>query len=300
MKQYWVIPKGVIFVREDDLLKISLRRQSAIFREETAVLAKVFSKLNRPILFDELINDIEVNKRIQVRQALFLLYERGFTSVILAENELIAEFLFLSHDVGIIKPNVSLFPLAEPISLPMSNCNSDSLAVTLPKRSSASSRSNTPLDITAIALLLYSAYGLNGTTRTVPSAGGLYPLDVYVYLQVTHDAYQLFQYGVATHSLIPIGSCTNSICELCNQQATTTNAKGLVLFFYNPIKNVPKYGSRGLYFALIESGHAAQNLLLAATQIGLGTRCIGSLNKALIMSISGDFSKVPIYAVAIY
>jgi SagB-type dehydrogenase family enzyme len=110
-----------------------------------------------------------------------------------------------------------------------------------------------------------------------------------------------FLYHPEEHSIELFSVCQGSIRVLCNDQETAAAAIGLVTYVYNVQKNSSKYGARGLQFALIECGHAAQNLILAASDIGLGTRCIGAVDfEAASPAFNLLPDQMPIYAVALY
>jgi SagB-type dehydrogenase family enzyme len=48
-----------------------------------------------------------------------------------------------------------------------------------------------------------------------------------------------------------------------------------------------KYGERGIRYALIEVGHAGQNLFLEAEALGLGAGIVGAFNDAEVSEVAG-------------
>jgi SagB-type dehydrogenase family enzyme len=133
----------------------------------------------------------------------------------------------------------------------------------------------------AVALAPRAAPGTPGARpdlRRVPSAGGLHPTDVWVlpcaveglapatrwYADVRRrrlsDAGPLDLAAVAEASLAPEHVEASSVVLAVSASLWRTRFK---------------YGARGLRFALMESGHVAQALLLGAAALGLAARPLG-------------------------
>lgn len=141
-----------------------------------------------------------------------------------------------------------------------------------------------PLSMQDISRLLFYAYGETGSMdagpyivrlRTSPSTGTLYPLDIYV-LTCTIDDLEsgLYHYNVRDHSLEELkrGDFLQSIIPLVqiNNNAWLEQA-GLILFVTATFRRTQvKYGERGYRGVLLDAGHLAQNIQLAATGLGLG------------------------------
>ena len=135
-----------------------------------------------------------------------------------------------------------------------------------------------------ISRLLFYAYGETGSLdagpyivrlRTAPSTGTLYPLDIYA-LACTVDglASGLYHYNVRDHSLEELkqGDFLQSIIPLVqiNNNAWLEQA-GLILFVTATFRRTQmKDGERGYRGILLDAGHLAQNIQLAATGLGLG------------------------------
>ena len=63
-----------------------------------------------------------------------------------------------------------------------------------------------------------------------------------------------------------------------------------------------KYRTRGRQYALLEAGHAAQNICLAATELGLGSCCVGAFRESKVLAALGlkrDCGLTPVYMVAV-
>jgi SagB-type dehydrogenase family enzyme len=144
------------------------------------------------------------------------------------------------------------------------------------------------LPMATLSTLLFAAYGLtrkmkfeDGTNyfcRSVPSAGGLYPLEVYALLQrVERVAEGLYHYDVLNHALEPVemGLASAGLRSAMLAFPFFGDANILCLLVAVFLRAQKKYGPRGYRFILLEAGHSAQNICLAATESGLASLCIG-------------------------
>lgn len=155
------------------------------------------------------------------------------------------------------------------------------------KRRSARALEYTDMTLEQLSALLYYSYGVTldneGTEfphpfRIIPSAGGLFPLEVYFHTTAIEGLPSgLYHYSSATHSiqLLRESNETNTIAEFLVQPEVAESAS--VMFFITAVfdRSVFKYGDRGYRFVMIEAGHLAQNMNLAATSMGLSSLNMG-------------------------
>jgi SagB-type dehydrogenase family enzyme len=113
--------------------------------------------------------------------------------------------------------------------------------------------------------------------RTAPSAGGLYPLDVYVLpVNVRSLGVRLYRYVSNPPVLVPIGRPETPDAVL-SAFATTENmislsrCNAIFLLVARPWRVMRKYGQRGMRFVFMEVGSIAQNVNLAAVALGYGS-----------------------------
>lgn len=159
-----------------------------------------------------------------------------------------------------------------------------------------------------LATLLGGAYGVTRRgaidDRAAPSAGGLYPLEIYVAARAVDGlADGVYHYNVRGHSLGFIGdACApGELGRILLGQDFLEQAN--VLMFISAVfaRTQRKYGPRGYRYALLEAGHVAQNLCLLATERGLGGLCVGGfydrrLNRLLQLD---GVKRAVVYAAAI-
>lgn len=143
-----------------------------------------------------------------------------------------------------------------------------------------------PLPLPYLSQILWAAQGItgsDGTLRSAPSGGALYPLDVYAV--VGKDSVEgldagVFHYIPQTHGLRRIvpddlrkAAARASLHQLWMARAPVN----LVLTAeYERIEK--KYGSRGKRYALMEAGHACQNIFLQAEALGLAAGIVGAFD----------------------
>lgn len=114
--------------------------------------------------------------------------------------------------------------------------------------------------------------------RPFPSAGGLYPIEVYVAALACASVERgIHHYDPGTHALARVAPCPAQ-AELERlifaDDLWPGTAAALVLTGVFD-RTQAKYGERGYRFVLLEAGHAAQNMLLAAQSLGLAGAPIG-------------------------
>ncbi len=154
-------------------------------------------------------------------------------------------------------------------------------------RATARALEPVPLDTRTIGSLLHYAYGQNrdntGTPfprpfRYVPSGGALYPLELYLHVAHAADiAPGIHHYDPTRHALrsLVVGDQSRQISGALVQQQIAFDASLIVFITAVFERSVFKYRERGYRFVLLEAGHVAQNLNLAAGALGLGIANIG-------------------------
>lgn len=144
------------------------------------------------------------------------------------------------------------------------------------------------LPLAALASVLRAAYGvarqeaygrLDFTTRTVPSGGALYPLELSLICRhVEGLASGIYHYLPGQHALEGVKAVAPPLpflTYLFMGQAQLVAAPVLVVLSAAFGRTMKKYGDRGYRYILLEAGHAMQNLNLACTALGLGSCNIG-------------------------
>lgn len=174
-------------------------------------------------------------------------------------------------------------------------------------------------DFTAAALsladagqLLWAANGVipadavTGATRKVmPSAGGLYPLEVFLLTgnnTVEGVPAGVYQYNADAHSLknIATGDKRTLLAHAALGQTWLARAPAVVVIGAVFGRTTMKYGNRGVNYVFMEAGNSDQNLCLQAEALGLRTGTVGAFNDSQVaaaIQLPGDIAPLLIVAV---
>lgn len=115
-------------------------------------------------------------------------------------------------------------------------------------------------------------------SRTYPSGGGLYPLELYVAVRSVQDLNAgLYHYNLRQHSLEALGdsAVSEAVFENLTQRDAADASHFAVIVTAIFMRSQYKYGERGYRFVLLEAGHLMQNLSLLAPALGLGMVPLG-------------------------
>jgi len=173
-----------------------------------------------------------------------------------------------------------------------------SLEETIARRRSQRSFKGKELTLEEISQLLWAAQGITGKEgahnfRSVPSAGALYPMEVYA---LTKDG--LYHYVPENNILEVLDERdlrSNLAIAAFGQSSVSQAALDIVICaVYERV--TAKYGERGKRYVEIEAGHVAQNIHLQAVALGLGSVPIGAFSDEKVK----DVLKLPLNQVPLY
>ena len=180
----------------------------------------------------------------------------------------------------------------------------------LATRRSVRQYQNEPLTLNEISQLVWSAYGvtqpipdvpeLRGGLKTAPSAGALYPLDIYVVAgNVTNLSPGIYKYQPETHELLQLseGDKRKELCDAALNQTWIKEAPVSIVYSAIYERNTSKYGKRGRErYICMDLGHSAENVYLQCASLGLGTCAIGAfLDDNVKLVIQMTRSEEPLY-----
>lgn len=165
-----------------------------------------------------------------------------------------------------------------------------SLVETLEKRRSIRSFGDEALTIDEISQLLWAAQGITDDDgfRTAPSAGALYPLELYIVSRnVAGLAPGVYNYAPWQHELIKVGDkeVFTELTEKALMQSWAQRSAAIIVISAVYERTTVKYGQRGIRYVHMEVGCAAQNIYLQATSLSLGTTFIGAFDDEKVKSI---------------
>lgn len=169
------------------------------------------------------------------------------------------------------------------IKLSLPRLKAQDLKVLLERRYSCRSFQNKSLNLDDIATVLWATGGKKQgkTTRTIPSAGAIYPLELYILIgknSVDKLREGVYHYSVEEHSLEIIldKDIRLELSDACLGQDFIAEAPVSLVIAAKFYRTTRYYGERGKQYVYMEAGHAAQNTYLAVTNLGLGTVEVGA------------------------
>ena len=155
------------------------------------------------------------------------------------------------------------------------------------------------LSAAQLSQILWAAYGvtapnsghsfLRGGLRTAPSAGALYPFEIYVAIgKVEGIAPGVYQYVSQEHKLIMTidKDIRAELCDAALGQDMVREAPATVVYSAIFSRMTNKYGERGRErYVCMDLGHSAQNIYLQAEALHLGTCAIGAFIDSKISQV---------------
>lgn len=160
-----------------------------------------------------------------------------------------------------------------------------SLEEVIYRRRSERSFVSQKLTLEQVGQLLWATQGETDKSRglrAIPSAGALYPLEVYLLSDKG-----LFHYFPSGHKLEVVSEQDKrqSLARGALFQNFITEAQVSIVICAVYERMTRKYGQRGLRYADIEAGHAAENLHLQAVALGLSSVCVGAFDDQAIKDL---------------
>jgi SagB-type dehydrogenase family enzyme len=159
------------------------------------------------------------------------------------------------------------------------------LWTTMGTRRSRRNFSTEPMKEEDLAQIMWAAAGITAEMqglplRTVPSAGGLYPIETYLVVNKVHGlGAGVYHYYPPANSLelLRKGDYSNAIAHAALDQKMAKNA-AVVLVWTAVLERCKwKYRQRAFRYIYLDAGHIGQNVALAAEGLGLGSCAIGAL-----------------------
>lgn len=173
----------------------------------------------------------------------------------------------------------------------------ESIEKLLQQRRSIREYRDVAISMADLGQLLWAAQGITHAEglRTAPSAGALYPLELYVAVgRVDGLEPGVYHYHPRRHRLERTGGkdMRHALSRAALFQSCVEDAAAVVVLGAVFDRTTRKYGRRGLRYVHMEVGHAAQNVYLQAEALGLGTVMVGAFDDKAVASTLGLPDKV--------
>ncbi len=160
-----------------------------------------------------------------------------------------------------------------------------SLEEAIQRRRSKRSYISQELTLEEISQLLWSVQGITDERRgfrAAPSAGALYPLEIYL---VKADGLYLYLPDGHRIKRLSEKDLRRPLAQAALWQGFVAQAPIDIVICAVYERVTSKYGKRGVRYTDIEVGHAAQNLHLQAVVLGLGSVPIGAFDDDAVKKV---------------
>jgi SagB-type dehydrogenase family enzyme len=149
------------------------------------------------------------------------------------------------------------------------------------------------LELDELSQLLWAAQGITGRRRfkrAAPSAGALYPMDIYAIVgqgSVNQMEAGVYHYEPRGHELTLAAKqdLRNQVARAAISQMWMADAPINFVITAEYSRATGKYGRRGIRYAHIEAGHIGQNLFLQAEALGLKAGIVGAFRENKVIEI---------------
>ncbi len=181
-----------------------------------------------------------------------------------------------------------------------------SLEEALKKRRSERDFQDRALTLKQVSQILWAAQGITeerGFKRAAPSAGALYPLELYLVVKKVEELEAgVYHYHPTNHTLDLMlrGNYQMTLAKACLGQMFIADAPVLVVIAAEYERTTAKYGKRGLRYVHIEVGHVGENICLQVVALDLGTVTIGAFRDdevSRLLSLPGNYK--PLYVLPV-
>jgi SagB-type dehydrogenase family enzyme len=155
-----------------------------------------------------------------------------------------------------------------------------SVEETIANRRSSRRYKDESITLAELGQLLWAGHGITSPHgfRTVPSAGALYPLELYVVVSNVSDLTAgVYKYQPKEHRLEQVidGDKKSELCKTCRMQPCVNSAAANIVICAVYERTTKKYGPSSIKFTDAEVGCVYENMHLQAVALNLGTVYVG-------------------------
>lgn len=163
------------------------------------------------------------------------------------------------------------------------------VAAAIGRRRTVRAFADRELPLSDLSQLLWAGQGITGRRykRAAPSAGALYPMDLYAVIGaggVVEMAAGVYHYRPEAHGLARVvgGDLRDAAADAALGQRWMARAPIHLVITAEYRRVTMKYRDRGVRYAMIEAGAIGQNLYLQAEALGLRTAMVGAYQDQLL------------------
>ncbi len=184
--------------------------------------------------------------------------------------------------------------MSTPFSLPLPEQRGMiPLAEAIARRRSVRDFTSEAISQSQLSQILWAAQGITDASwksRSVPSAGATYPLEIFVVcgksgIEGLDDG--IYRYDIGNHSLVRHydGDARLELARAALNQEFIYQAPVDIVICALYSRTLARYGARGERYVHMEVGHAGQNIYLQATALGLATVAVGAFDDEQVREV---------------
>lgn len=151
------------------------------------------------------------------------------------------------------------------------------------------------LNLAQVGQLLWAAGGLGikstaGVSRSAPSAGSTYPLELYlVASEVEGLEAGLYHYDYRAHSLFVLqkGDLRIRLAGAALGQRMIERAPASIVMVAHYGRTTGRYGERGYRYVHMDTGYMSQNIYLQAEALSMATVAVGAFDDVEVNEVLG-------------
>ena len=168
-----------------------------------------------------------------------------------------------------------------------------SVEQTLANRRSHRNFTEQALTMEQLSQILWAAYGVTNERgfRTAPSAGALFPLELFVVVgNVMGIEAGVYRYVASEHKLVKTldQDIREELSEAALGQRMVREAPVVIVYTAVMRRTTGRYGEQqGRRYVYMEVGHSAQNVYLQVEALGLGTCAVGAFGRDTSVTMLG-------------
>lgn len=193
------------------------------------------------------------------------------------------------------------YPRLDSINLDLKQDTSE-FETLLELRDSVREFSDRPLSMREISRIIASCQRKRDSEkRTYPSGGGRYPVEMYILsFNIQGLDMGVYHYNQKEKNL-DVLLRDNIRDRMRNIVSPYIDNPAASIFLTSVLsRSEIKYGKRAYPYSLIEAGHMGQNILLAATEIGVGSCPVsGFINSEIEEMLDLTNDEIPIYSICL-
>ncbi|NYZ61042.1 SagB/ThcOx family dehydrogenase [Candidatus Micrarchaeota archaeon] len=176
--------------------------------------------------------------------------------------------------------------------LPPPNYTGLSVEEAIAERRSVREYSNEGISLQELSQILWAAQGITdeGGKRAAPSAGALYPIELYIVpSRIEGLSCGIYHYVPSGHKLVLFkeGNFSEGVYHASNGQQHVRDAAAVIIFTAVRERTAQKYGESADTLIAMEAGHISENILLQSVSLDLGAVPVGGFDQGALDQLLG-------------